>query len=319
MEYKTKIKIITWNVRGLNEREKILAIRHTFFLEKPNMICLQETNLRTLNDSTRKEICGGRLNEFRTLEANQTRGDILVAWQGRKFSLVSYKANNFSLSVNLRDNTMDEEIKITSVYGPSRPLTRDLIFQELQSEEPINGTPWLIYGDFNTTLQQQDKNSNTTNSRWPAAFADLILQLGLIDLPMAERRYTWSNTRVVPSLAKLYRFLLSIEWITIYLASTQRTLPNTNSDHNPIIYEARTSIKKTKIFRFENLWLKSEEFVIFVKQHWESKETTITAKQLQNKFIDLQKQVLNWTKDRIENIKRQILVCRNYMGWFHKV
>lgn len=84
MNYKTKIKSVSWNVRGLNERDKRIAIRETVFLEKPDIICFQETKLSEIDDGMRKEICGRRLNKYAILPARGTRGGIIIAWQERR-------------------------------------------------------------------------------------------------------------------------------------------------------------------------------------------------------------------------------------------
>lgn len=153
MNYKTQIKMITWNVRGLNEREKRLAIRQTFFLEKPNLICLQETKLRAMNANLRKEICGRRLDEYRALDSRGTKGGILIAWQGRRYEELDHSNTEFCLSITLKDRVLDQKIKIVGVYGPSRQDKRQQFFEEVRMEEPVDGTPWLICGDFNTMLQ----------------------------------------------------------------------------------------------------------------------------------------------------------------------
>jgi hypothetical protein len=42
-------------------------------------------------------------------------------------------------------------------------------------------------------------------------FRELISDLGLIDIPLRGRRFTWSNARTDPSMTKLDRFLISAE------------------------------------------------------------------------------------------------------------
>lgn len=80
MNHIKTLKFISWNVRGLNERDKRLAVRQTLLIEKPDLICLQETKLESLDNRTTREICGNQLSETETLAAQGTRGGILVAW-----------------------------------------------------------------------------------------------------------------------------------------------------------------------------------------------------------------------------------------------
>lgn len=41
--------------------------------------------------------------------------------------------------------------------------------------------------------------------------------------------------------------------------------------------------------------------------------------QLHEKMRKIQAKIKEWTKDKIENIKEQILVCRDYISWIGKV
>lgn len=45
MNIKSKIKLLSWNVRGLNEKDKRLAVRQSILIEKSDVVCLQETKM----------------------------------------------------------------------------------------------------------------------------------------------------------------------------------------------------------------------------------------------------------------------------------
>lgn len=95
MNYKEKIKFITWNVRGLNERDKRLAVRQTIFLEKPDIVCFQETKLRRMDDILMKEMCGRRINQRAVLNAHGTRGGILIGWRESRYEIIHRQALHF--------------------------------------------------------------------------------------------------------------------------------------------------------------------------------------------------------------------------------
>lgn len=133
MNYKTKLKIITWNVRGLNWRPKRLAIRETLFLEKPDVSFVQETKLSHIDDTMKKEICGRRLDRYEYVPATGTRGGMLIAWRSNRFQQQSVTHNQYCLTVELRDMMLDQQFQCTTVYGPSSPTGRDDFFIELQN------------------------------------------------------------------------------------------------------------------------------------------------------------------------------------------
>lgn len=246
MDYRTKIRLITWNVRGLNERDKRLAVRQIFFLEKPDIICLQETKLSSISDQMAKEICGRRLGGRVSLDAMQTRGGVLISWRESRYRYIHHEVLTYCVSVRLEDTMTGTEIVCTAVYGPSRSAQRDHFFNELHQAKPIDDCPWIVCGDFNVTLQSQDRNLPNSDWRGPLEFHNLLIELELSNLPMRGRNYTWSNARETPSMAKLDRFLISATWGLLFPNSVQQTLPNSSSDHCPIRYEATTNFKSSR-------------------------------------------------------------------------
>lgn len=62
-------------------------------------------------------------------------------------------------------------------------------------------------------------------------FSDWINRHSLIDLHLGGARYTWSNHQIPPSLSRIGRLLVSGEWLDLYLAVCQSSLPKLTSDH----------------------------------------------------------------------------------------
>lgn len=162
---------------------------------------------------------------------------------------------------------------LTNVYGPSWASARQQFFHELDNIKPPDDIPWMICGDFNTILDPEDRSSQISNWREPVRFAQLISSLGLINLNLLGRKYTWSNARQAPTMARLDRFLVSSAWRMGFPNSKQEALPNTSSDHCPLLYTTSTKFKKSAFFRFENFWLKSNEFKDYIQQQWSSMPT----------------------------------------------
>lgn len=265
MDFTPKIKILAWNARGLNEKEKRLAVRQTVLLEKPDIVSFQETKLNTMNETLLQQSVGKRLKGHIELEASGTKGGILLAWNERKFSMIDYVNRTYSISVKLKHK--GERFLITAVYGPTNTALRGDFFQELQEIKPTDDTPWLVCSDFNVTLMQSDRtNLNNNNWRESLKFGDLLLELELINLPLRGRNFTWTNARETPTMARPDRFLISTSWNTTFPNSIQEALANTSSNHTLLIYQVDTRFKQTVFFRFENAWLKSKNFNEFVRK-----------------------------------------------------
>lgn len=139
MDCVSKLKIITWNVRGLYARDKRITVRQTILIEKPYIICFQETKLDMMNNSLVMQTCGRRFRDFAYLDATGTNGGIMVAWNGRKFNLIQTSRGSYHVTVVLQYN--GDKFFMTSVYGPSNVNLRRDFFQELSKIKPTNNAP----------------------------------------------------------------------------------------------------------------------------------------------------------------------------------
>ena len=54
-------------------------------------------------------------------------------------------------------------------------------------------TEWLIMGDFNLIRRPEDRNREGGDAAEMYLFNEAIDTLGLIELPMHDRHFTWTN------------------------------------------------------------------------------------------------------------------------------
>ena len=257
---------------------------------------------------------------YEALLAQGTRGGIIVAWTPSRYTLVQSNIRTYSVNILLKDNQDGKKFWFSGIYGPSTVSGRPAFKRELLSIKPTDGTPWVVGGDLNITLMMEDRNS-TSQSEWRTTlqFANLISTLGLINTPLHGRRFTWSNEREQLHMARLDRFLVSDEWNQAYPNSTQKALPNTSSDHCPISLTASTRYNKSRFFRFENCWLRFQQYNDLVKQTWQELGLAHTPDQLHIKLTKIQHITKEWAKQRISKMKKQIGTCRDYLGWLDQV
>ena len=81
------LKIIFWNVRGLNSGAKRTAVCSVISAAAPTIVCLQETKLAHLSDAIVLDTLGPSFEDYFFLPADGTRGGILLAWQRSTISL----------------------------------------------------------------------------------------------------------------------------------------------------------------------------------------------------------------------------------------
>lgn len=138
-------------------------------------------------------------------------------------------------------------------------------------------------------------------------FNDLISELAIIDPPMTNQSFTWSNMQKTPTLARLDRFLFSTEWDREFPLSKVIALPRVTSDHCPILLTVEKATKRRqKHFRFEEAWLNYEGFLSKVPGWWVEGPTkrsvvlTLTAK-----LRHYRQRIKEWCSTEFYSIRNQ--------------
>lgn len=83
-----KIKVINWNIRGLNEAEKRSTVKALMGKWKPDVLCLQETKIVDWSSSMIQQMWGNRWANWAELKACGTRGGIIILWDKRLWNCV---------------------------------------------------------------------------------------------------------------------------------------------------------------------------------------------------------------------------------------
>lgn len=137
-------------------------------------------------------------------------------------------------------------------------------------------------------------------------FADLVNSHGLRNVPIFGVEYTWSNMSLNPSLSKLDRFLLSPGWDASFPFSKGLACPRPISDHIPIVLCGKMPKGNPKPFKFENMWLKSPDFVELVRGWWDSFELSRRPGQrLRLKLKLLCDKLRVWNKEVFGNVDQK--------------
>ncbi|KAK1290371.1 Transcription factor bHLH87 [Acorus calamus] len=113
-------------------------------------------------------------------------------------------------------------------------------------------------GDFNMVHRPDERNRISQSSPAMTNFSDWIEEEGLLDLPIANHQFTWSNMREEPSLARLDRVLIDEEWEGLFPGCRIWGLPRVVSDHLPLLLESERSRRPPGPFRFEAWWCEIE-------------------------------------------------------------
>ena len=99
------------------------------------------------------------------------------------------------------------------VYGPFTREEREGLWEEIGAIRGIWEEPWCLRGDFNITLSQSERSRQGRITSAMRRFAQVVDELGLVDLQMQGGSFTWSGGLNNQSRARLDRFLVTPCWL----------------------------------------------------------------------------------------------------------
>ncbi|XP_075645334.1 uncharacterized protein LOC142616347 [Castanea sativa] len=190
-----------------------------------------------------------------------------------------------------------------SVYGPNDNGQRPNLWGELSQVRARWPVAWCLVGDFNIIRYPSERLGCETFSPAMLAFSDFIENNYLVDLPLEGASFTWFRDSGLPSMSRIDRALVSLDWEEHFEYVSQRVLPRVLSDHCPLLLEAGGVWRGRSAFKFENMWLKDEGFVDRVKQWWdgysfEGSPSFILAQKLKALKADLKK----WNREEFGDL-----------------
>jgi hypothetical protein len=151
-----------------------------------------------------------------------------------------------------------------------------------------------------TSFEIVAKSNDRFEERWPFLFNAVIDSLDLREIDLSGRKFTWSNSRRVPTYEKLDRVLVSTEWEKNFPLATVEALNRDISDHTPLLLSTGDGVKlrKPPPFKFELGWLLKEGFFEKVSEVWtkESKGSS-PMQRWQNKIRRLRQFLRGWAKN----------------------
>ena len=75
---------------------------------------------------------------------------------------------------------------------------------------------WLLHGDFNLLRRPSDRNKSGGDVNEMFSFSEAISALGVVELPLLGRKFTWSNKQLSPLLETLDWLFTSNSWTSFF-------------------------------------------------------------------------------------------------------
>ena len=125
LKLKMEIKILSWNVRGMNVPDKRKVIKNFLRSHRAYLVCLQETKVQEVNIDMVRSLGVGRCLNWKALNVEGSAGGFLLLWDNSRISLVDYVVGSFYVSCLFRMAKDEFQWTFFEVYGPVEKRLRE--------------------------------------------------------------------------------------------------------------------------------------------------------------------------------------------------
>lgn len=189
-----RMKIITWNVRGLGGFQKRREVSNLVREKNLFILCLQESKLSVVNDIVCKGLWNDNHVDFSFQPSSGASGGLITQWNCEEVEVWSSFNFDHVLGIQGQFVKSGDKFTILNVYAPCDFNRQQVLWHNISArltsllEENV-----CVCGDFNAVRCPEERRSvgSAVNYAGSASFNALIDDNGLIDLPFRGRRFTW--------------------------------------------------------------------------------------------------------------------------------
>lgn len=191
------MKIISWNCRGLGNPRAIRALSRLIIKEKPHIVFLMETRLKSSEMVHLKHRWGfnrGLSVDCRGVGRESAEGVSLLWHDNIDISIMSYSINH--IHGQCVDGEEAEKWDITGIYGYPEENNKKKTWQLIEQLSSQVGRKWMCMGDFNDVLSVEEKRGGNTRTQSQLALGrNTVNDCNLLDMGFEGYQFTWSNCR----------------------------------------------------------------------------------------------------------------------------
>ncbi|KAG2716270.1 hypothetical protein I3760_03G116300, partial [Carya illinoinensis] len=137
-------KLLSWNVRGLNDCNKRFRIRSLLRSWKVDVVCFQETKLRVVDRRIIRNLWGCSYVGWSYLALLGASGGVLLMWDKRVVESVEECVGNFSVASRFKNTIDGWEWASAGTYGPNLDSERRRLWEELAGLIYLWEVPWCM-------------------------------------------------------------------------------------------------------------------------------------------------------------------------------
>nr|XP_023924361.1 uncharacterized protein LOC112035761 [Quercus suber] len=240
-------------------------------------------------------------------------GGLWMLWNSDRVEVSFLVSTEQEIHATVKVKNSDHSWLFTVIYASPRSAERHILWNNLNKVADMHNMPWVLAGDFNEPLQEDDKfRGRLVSVNRSLLFKECLDKCNMIDIGFSRPCFTWTNRREVEALIqeRIDQVFVNPSWCLLYPEARVVHLTRCYSDHSPVMLEVlpRTITRRNRPFKFQTCWLMDPTFPRIVTQAWGQALSLVDAIE---KFT---KDATTWNKMQFGNIfarKKNIMARLN--------
>lgn len=192
------MNIIVWNCRGARKPSFQSHVKELMRNHNPAILVVMET--RVGSDRARK--ITNKLpfaNAYHT-ETIGYAGGLWMLWNSDRVDITQMSSTEQEIHAIVKVPNSHLNWLFTAVYASPRSAERHILWNNLIKVSELHNLPWVMAGDFNEPLIEEDKyGGRAVSVNRSLLFKECLDKCSMIDIGFTGARFTWTNKRPIQS------------------------------------------------------------------------------------------------------------------------
>ncbi|KAL4308850.1 hypothetical protein GQ457_01G020550 [Hibiscus cannabinus] len=208
------MKILCWNCQGLGQTSAVQVLKSIVFQNAPDVIFLCETRLNKLL-CERLRISLNMVNCF-SVDSSLSCSGLAILWNNIvSVDLLSYSAHHIDTIIHFDVFNFH----FSELHGYADTNHKYKTWQLIDQQQNSSSLPWLLGGDFNEILADNEKQGGPHRARSQIDnFCNCLSNNNLFYCRPKKGWFTWTrsgpNTRTI--FERLDRFIATPDWFQFF-------------------------------------------------------------------------------------------------------
>ena len=190
---------IIWNCRGASKPSFQKRVREMVQKHNPTILVVMETRVGV---NRAREITG-RLPFDGVIHSDAVgfASGIWVLWNSERVDVAHLASTEQEIHFTVKVRSSSVIWLFFAVYASPRCAERHILWNNLMNVAELHNMPWVIAGDFNEPLVNDDKfGGKAVSVNSSLLFKECLDKCSMMDIGFAGPRYTWTNRREIQAL-----------------------------------------------------------------------------------------------------------------------